>query len=184
MANAIMPPSANPTSVPAATPRQSTFCSLVVIFNLPKAWDPYRILWIRGPRPKVRKAILSGVHLTCALSLTIPGVLPVLSWKTRRVAGVVAYKAISVASRTPRSDTRVDAVQRSREREPRADQGSRDSSLSSDSSALRQLAASGEGVRRCGYRSVGAPVQRPRVRPASMMFDSKGWVLIADSSNQ
>jgi hypothetical protein len=30
MTNAIMSPSANPMSVPAATPRQSTFCSLGV----------------------------------------------------------------------------------------------------------------------------------------------------------
>lgn len=44
MDNAISPPTANPTSVPAATPRQSTFCSLGVISNLPKAWEtlPHR----------------------------------------------------------------------------------------------------------------------------------------------
>jgi hypothetical protein len=44
MNNAIMPPTANPTSVPAATPRQSIFSSLVVISISQRHGEPYTLL--------------------------------------------------------------------------------------------------------------------------------------------
>jgi hypothetical protein len=44
MNNAIISPTANPTIVPAATPRQSTFCSLVVISTSQRHGESYYIL--------------------------------------------------------------------------------------------------------------------------------------------
>ena len=44
MNNAIISPTTNPTTVPAATPRQSTFCSLGVISTSQRHRKPYHIL--------------------------------------------------------------------------------------------------------------------------------------------
>jgi hypothetical protein len=43
MNNAIMSPTATPMIVPAATPRQSTFCSLAVISTSQRQGKPYHI---------------------------------------------------------------------------------------------------------------------------------------------
>jgi hypothetical protein len=42
--NAVMSPIANPTMVPAPTPRTNTFCSLVVISTSQRHGKPHRIL--------------------------------------------------------------------------------------------------------------------------------------------